>query len=88
MKTLWTGRTARQEFVSALMARANATSETIGFALEVVLDGAENAPASSVKAGLLAWWNSASGDAQQRLLAEARRMVKGNDKLMGRKLAR
>jgi hypothetical protein len=88
MKKLWTGKTPRQELVSALTAQANACGESIAFSLESVLYEADKTPDGSPKREMLRYWDEASGEAQQNVLREARRIVKRNDRLMGRKLNR
>lgn len=88
MKKLWTGRTARQELVGYLVSYAAVNTLTTAETLESVFDGAEHAAAGSLTHSMNAYWDAASGSAQAAVLADARRIIKKDDKIMGRNLNR
>lgn len=88
MTKLWTGKTARQELLFALKINAAVNWWKITDSLEYVLDGAEKCPEGSPKREMLRWWDAADAETQIRLLSEARRIVKFNDRLAGRRITR
>ena len=88
-KKLWTKRTARQELLGRITNLAAVDGTTINDALETAFDGdPSKAPEGSVLHGMWTWWQSASTDAQIRLLREARSIARADDRLMGRKIER
>jgi hypothetical protein len=85
---LWTGKTARQELAAALPLIASVHGITVSYALEVALDGADSCPDGSPKREMLRCWDGMSGDAQQRLLGQARTEARRQDRILGRRIDR
>lgn len=88
MKKLWTGKTPREALVFSVETICSAKGLTAAEGLEHALDGAEQCPDGSEKREALRYWESASSQAQARVLAECRSCLKASDRLMGRKVNR
>ena len=74
-KKLWTGKTARQELISAVTNKAFASGWTVADSLEFAFEGVDHAKPGSISYETYSYWLNLSEEGQSRLFATLKNMV-------------
>lgn len=74
-KTLWTGKTARQELISAVTNKALVSGWTVSESLEFAFEGVDHANPGSIKFETYRYWLNLSEEGQSRLFATLKNSV-------------
>lgn len=87
-KKLWTGKTAREEFISIVSNYAAFSSMTVADSLEFAFENLEYASRGSITCEMWNYWNKMSAIGQSRLFNHIKKKVLADDRLMGRRIER
>ena len=82
-KKLWTGKTARQELISAVTNKALASGWTVADSLEFAFEGVDHANIGSINYETYRYWINLSEESQSRLFATVKNMVVKADRRGG-----
>lgn len=72
---LWTGKTARQELISAVTNKALVSGWTVSESLEFAFEGVDYVESGSIKCETYRYWLCLSDVGQSRLFATMKRLV-------------
>jgi hypothetical protein len=87
-KKLWTGKTARQELIDAVILKSAVSGWSVADSLEYAFEGLECAKSGSITSETWKYWSNLSDVGQSRLFATMKSTVVAGDKRRGFKLNR
>jgi hypothetical protein len=87
-KKLWTGKTARQELIDAVILKSAVSGWSVADSLEYAFEGLKCAKSGSITSETWKYWSNLSDVGQSRLFATMKSIVVADDKRRGLKFNR